>query len=180
MPYSRELVLQWLDTVTPRLCHSTFKSYRLALSRVNDTLSHQEIRNTKNAYEAVQNYRHLNQWCKELLDDFLTVLSKCNGPASLQEQRISASRFLNYLSRYDVKGTNGINHSMIRDYYRDDLHKNQKIKDHYNSLTRHFLMYLAKKGMVRASIPLTLDKFILQRLVLIHEISMDDGMLSVL
>jgi site-specific recombinase XerD len=173
MPCSPELALQWLDTVTPGLCHSTFKSYRLALSRVNDALSHQEIRNTKSAYEAVQNYWHLNQWCKELLDDFLTVLSKCNGPASLQEHRIATSRFLNYLSRYNVKSISEINHSMIRDYYRDDLHKSQKIKDHYNSLTRHFLMYLADKGMVRASIPLTLDKFILQRLVLIHETSPD-------
>ena len=170
MPYSRELALQWLDSVAPGTCNSTFKNYRLALSRVNDTFNHHEISNTKSAYEAVQNYKHLNQWCKELLDEFLVALSKSHGSASIQEHRISASRFLDYLSRCGVKSTTEINHSIMRDYYRNDLHKTQKVKDHYNSLIRHFLMYLADRNMVRGSIPLTLDKFILQRLVLIHEL----------
>lgn len=174
MSYSRELALQWLDAVTPGLCHSTFRNYRLALSRVNDILNHHEIRNTKSAYEAVQNYQHLNQWSKELLDEFLAVLSKSHGSASIHEHRISASRFLAYLARCGVKSTTGINHSIIMGYYRDDIHKTQKIKDHYNSLTRHFLMYLADKGMVMSSIPLTLDKFIIQRLVLIHELPPSD------
>lgn len=171
MSYSRELALQWLDTVTPGLCHSTFKNYRLALSRVNDTLNHHEINNTKSAYEAVQNYQHLDQCYKEVLDEFLSELSKSHRTASLQEHRISASRFLVYLSRCGVKSIIEINHSIIRDYYQYDVHKTQKMKDHYNSLARHFLMYLVAKGLIRASIPLTLDKFILQRLILIHELS---------
>jgi len=91
MPYSRQLAIQWLDSMAPGLCSSTFKNYRLALSRINDTLNHHEITNTKNAYEAVQHYQHLESWCKDLLDEFLSVLSMSHGSGFLQQHRIATT-----------------------------------------------------------------------------------------
>ncbi|MEA4901433.1 tyrosine-type recombinase/integrase [Desulfitobacterium sp.] len=174
LPYSPEQALEWLDSITPGLCHSTSEYYQLALSRINETLNYHEISNTKSAYEAVQYYQHLNPYYKELLDEFLAVLSKSHGLGSLHEHRVSASRFLDYLSKCGLKNISELNHSSIRDFYLNDLHKTQKIKDRYNGLIRHFLSHLANKGMVRVSIPLTLDKFVIQRLVLVHELPPSD------
>lgn len=170
MSYSRELAQQWLDTVTLGLCSSTLKNYRRALSRIDDALNHHEIQNTKNAYEAAQHYQHLEFWSKELLDEFLSELSKSHGSGSIQQHRIANSRFLEYLSQSGLKDIGELSHYLIKEYYRYDIHKTQKIKDRYNSLNRHFLKYLADKGMIKASIPLTLDKFVLRRLFFIGEL----------
>lgn len=172
--YSEELALQWLDTVSQGLCYSTFKYYRQALSRLNDAINNNEIFNSKIAYEAVQHYRNLNPYFKRLLDEYLRTLANDHGVGSLQEHKISASKFLHHCSMCGVKNISELNHYLIREYYRSSLHKTQKAKDLYNSLTRHFLSYLAGKGMVKASIPLTLDKFILQRLVFVHELPPND------
>lgn len=171
IPYSRDLALLWLEIIGPDLCVSSFKNYRSALARMNDVLEHRDVINTKIAYDAVQHYQYLDKWCKDLLDEFLNVLSATYGVSFIQEVRISAARFLAYISKRGVCEVNDITHILIMEYYQQDRHKNMKVKDLYHSLTRHFLSYLSDKGLIMTSISFALNKFVLQRLVFIDMLS---------
>lgn len=135
-PYCLDLALQWLGIVAPDLCSSSFQNYRTALTRLYDVLEYGIITNNKNTYDAVQYYQYMDKWCKDLLDEFLNVLSLTYSASSIQEFRISTSRFLAYISKLGVCEVNDITHALIKEYYQQDRHKNMKIKDHYNSLTR--------------------------------------------
>lgn len=173
--YSRELAIHWLENVALNLCFSTLKNYRLALSRMNDVLERRKIFNTKKTYEAVQNYQHLNGWSKELLNGFLDEISVKYGTRYIQEIRISVSRFLIYVSTHGADTPSGITHKLIYDYHRDDIHKNQKGKDQYNRAVRSFLRYLAERKLVKNSIPVALDKFVLKRLIFLEELPVDES-----
>jgi len=168
--YSRELAIHWLGKVTPNICCSSSGNYRRALSRINDVLENHEIVNTKKAYDAVQYYKHMDCWCKELLDAFLKETSLRYNAGYIQEIRISVSRFLIYVSAHGIAVPSGITHKLIFDYYRDDMHRTQKVKNSYNRAIRIFLRYLAASKQVKKSIPLTLDNFVLNRLIFIEEL----------
>jgi integrase len=144
---------------------------------MNDVLENREIINTKKAYEAVQNYQHMDRWYKELLDIFLEEISVKYEPGYIQGIRISASRFLIYASTHGVDVPSGITHKLVFDYHRDDMHRSQKVKDHYNGNVRFFLRYLADRKLVKSSIPLTLDKFVLNRLIFIEDLPANEKVL---
>ncbi len=168
--YSREFAIDWLEKVVPNLCSSIFTNYRLALSRMDDVLENHKIINTKKKYESVQNYQRLDRWCKELLDSLLEEISVKYKAGHIQGIRISASRFLIYATTHGVDSPAGITHKLIYNYNREDIHSSQRVKDHYYVGARIFLRYLAGRNLVRKSIPLTLDKFVLNRLIFIERL----------
>lgn len=106
---------------------------------MDDILEDHEIANTKEKYEAVQYHKHLAPWCKKLLHSFLDELSVKHNAGHAQVICVSASRFLSYISTHGVESASGITHKVIRDYNRDDAHKNQRAKDRHNDRVRIFL-----------------------------------------
>jgi hypothetical protein len=120
--YSNELAVRWLKDKAGNLCITTFKGCRQAFSRLNDVLENREIVNTKSAYEAVQYYKHMDCWCKKLLDEFLAEKSPLYKVWSIHRLRVSTSRFLTYLTKRGVAGTAKITHRLIFEYYQDDIH----------------------------------------------------------
>ncbi|AKL94351.1 integrase family protein [Clostridium aceticum] len=168
--YSHELAMEWLASVTPGLCKSTFKTYRLALSRINAAYKNQEIVNTKAVYQSQQNYQNLDPWCRHLLDEFLEKMSSSYVVSFLQTLKIAGARFLTYTTRHGVSRPEDISHHIVANYYYDDRHDSYKSKDVYNGCIRMFLRYLVALGIIRSSIPLMLDKFTLARMVFIEEL----------
>ena len=168
--YSHELAIHWLEVAAPNLCISTFKNYRLAISRISNVLKNCRIINTKKAYEAVQYYKYLNKWNIGLLNTFLGEISEKYKAEYIQSLRASVSRFLLYASNHGANEVSEITHKLIFNYYRDDKHKNQKAKNRHNRGIRIFLRYLTSRKLVKTSISLTLDKFVLSRLIFIEEL----------
>lgn len=169
-PYSHELAIEWLASVTPGLCKSTFKNYRLAVSRINAAYENQEIVNTKAIHESQQNYKHLDLWCRQLLEEFLKEMSSRYAASALQSQKIAVARFLIYATKHGVYRPKDISHHIVADYYYNDRHDSYKSKDVYNDCIRLFLRYLVAFGIIRASIPLMLDKFTLSRVVFVEKL----------
>lgn len=172
--YSNELVVQWLKDNAEKLSITTFKSYRLAFSRLNDVLHNREIVNTKAAYEAVQYYKHMDYWCKELLDDFLTEISVIYQAGYIYGLRVSASRFLTYLTEQGLKEPTKITHRLIFDYYQDDIYRSQKSKNQSNRNVRVFLRYLVGRDLIRDSIVSVLDPLAINRFFFIGDLPADE------
>lgn len=172
--YAYELAMHWLEDVSSNICITTLKNYQMALSRINDVLENRKIINTKKAYESVQYYKYLGQANKELLNAFLGEISEKHKAGYIQGLRVSASRFLVYISNHDANEVSEITHKLIINYYRDDKHKNPKAKNHHNGQVRVFLRFLADRKLIKASIPLTLDKVMLNRLIFIEELPVKD------
>ena len=81
------------------------------------------------------------------------------------------ARFLSYLSSLGVAKPEDISHRMVAAFYRDDDHACYKSKDVCNNYVRKFLRYLSDRAIIKASISLALDKFVLPRLVYIDELT---------
>jgi len=169
--YSSNLAEQWLQSIANDICDSTLKTYMLALKKFDMAYHHEIIGDTRAKYEAQQNYWRLAPWCKAVLDSFLEEVRTEYDSRYLRLIRNAAARFLNYLTSRGGHGVESISHRLIADFYRDDEHDSYKSKDRYNNCICKFLRYLSDKGLILPSISLTLDKFVLPRLVFINDLT---------
>jgi len=173
--YSREIAVRWLESMPkdskPNL--TVFRVHRLALSRLNDVFEGHEIINTKEIKESHQNYAHLNSDNKTLVDTFLKETSMTHGfKASYLHKKIRmiVARFLIYLSSCGIDIPTEITHKSLCEYYRNDIHRTVESKNLYTSLARFFLEYLANKKLINSSLPLALNRFVVNRLVFVNEL----------
>ena len=170
-PYSECLANQWFGGIASGLCGTTVNTYKQALMKLDAAYHHKNIGSTKAQYDLRQKYQRLVPWCKTLLDTFLTEMSGLYGCSYLKALRIAAIQFLNYAIDKGGNRPQDITHRLIADYYHDDENTSRKSKDAYNRQIRKFLHYLSDKGIIQASIYLTLDKFVLQRLIFIESLT---------
>ena len=168
--YSKPLATLYLQSITPGLCQSTLKVYQQALERLDASYHHKEIKNTKAKYETQQKYQHLKPWCRDTLDAFMREIPSEYDQTFIRTIRNAAARFLDYLASNSISTTGEITHRIVADYYRDDEHDSYKSKDVYNNCVRKFLRYLSDKGEIKASVPLTLDKFVLSHPIFIESL----------
>jgi integrase len=168
--YDKHLAEEWLQSIAPGLCGSTTKTYRAALKKLDTAYRQKELGNTKAEYDARQNYRRLTPWCKTLLDAFLDEISGAYGRSYIRAIKIASARFLNYLTDKGGCGPEDISHRIVADYYCDDGHESRVSKEAYNNRICKFLQYISDIGAVKSSVPLTLDKFVLPRLVFIESL----------
>ena len=168
-PYLYANALQWLKMISPGFAKSTLYQYRLALSRLNDSFSHEDIRNTKEEHYSKQHYLNLDKWCKNLLEEFLDESKAKYNPSKVHRLRMSVSRFLSVISRQGVTGTSEISHEAVVGYYLKDTYKSQESKKQYMWSIRCFLRYLSKKHLIKKTIPLALNKSTLTRLIFINK-----------
>jgi hypothetical protein len=156
---------------TPGLCKSTANTYRRALEKLDAAYHNNEISSAKAQYDARQHYQNLAPWWKAHVDGFLEGIFGEYGQPYLLLIRNAVARFLRYVNDRGEVRPEDITHRTVADFYRDDDHDSQKSKDVYNNYVRKFLRHLSDRGFILASIPLTLDKFLLQRLVLMDELA---------
>ena len=152
---------------------STLKVYQQAIERLDAAYHNKEIYNTKVQYDAQQKYRRLKPWCKDILDAFMDEVPSDYDHSFLRTIRNSVARFLDYLTNNGVSKPEDISHRIVVEFYRDDEHDSYKSKDVYNNCIRKFLRFLAERGDIQGSIPMTLDKFALSHLVFIESLQLE-------
>ena len=171
--YSRQSAEQWLQNIAPKICESRRKEYRMALMKLEEAYHQGEISSINKKSNARRQREQLDPWCKDALDAFMEAISDGYDSSYPFTVRTSVVRFLNHISNEGISKAGEISHKIIAEYYRDDKHGDDKFKDLHNCCIRTFLCYLAERGKVQNSIPLTLDKFVLSRLVFIESLPTD-------
>jgi len=170
-PYSEYVAKQWLQSIESGLCRTTVSTYKRALKKLAAAYNQKDIGTTKTQYDKRQNYRRLDPWATTLLDTFLRKMSGTYSRYYLRTLKTAIARFLTYVVKKGGYGPSDITHRLTADFYRDDEHSSHQVQNAYNRLIQKFLQYLADKGKIQLSIYLTLDKFVLQRLVFIETLS---------
>jgi len=162
--YDDSLARKWLHDLEPTMCYSTFKVYRQALNRLDAAYHGKEIIVPKVTKVRGQR-RNLDSSSKEIFEAFVDELSNIGFNFCFQcTIRNSVVHFLNYMSGRNISVPGEITHRIIVEYYRDYQNDDYRKKDKHNNHIRKFLHFLSEKGLIQASIPLTLDKFVLSHL----------------
>jgi site-specific recombinase XerD len=169
--YSKPLTEQWLDSIA--LCDSTRKLYRMALWKLDEAYHQKVISNTNTKNLAQQQRALLAPWCRCELDVFMSAISDEYNSSFPYTIKTSVVRFLNYLANIGVTKVEDISHKIIANYYCDDMHDHGKLKNLHIGCIRKFLRFLSEGGRIQMSIPLTLDKPALSRLVFIKSLPVD-------
>ena len=168
--YNNDIAKQWLQSIPHGFCRSTMKVYQSAIKKLDAAYHELKITNTKAIHVSKQYYQNLNLYYKAALDTFLSEIATTNGKGSLQQMKVAISRFLTFLSTRKVFELENITHRLVIDFYNEDKHDSYKSKDVYNNGIRRFLHYLTNKNIIKASIPLTLNKFVIARIVIIQQL----------
>lgn len=121
--------------------------------------------------ETREKMRSLDSSSKDILDAFKENLANNGHNVTYQCTLHSAAvHFLDYVRSRDISTPGGITHRTIFEYYRDDQHDDYKKKDKHNVYVRKFLHFLSERGLIRASVPFTLDKVVLSHLNFIESL----------
>ena len=172
-PYSKRLASDWLEELAPGLCKSTVNTYRSALDKFDTAYHNKEIDAGRERYDARYDDWQLPDWCNTVLNAFIGNLPDSYDCGYVGIIQSATARFLKFLADRGICKPEDISHRLVADYYLYDIHNSSKSKDVYNNCVRKFLRYLSNQGMIKASIPLLLDKFVLARLAFIE--SLDDS-----
>ena len=173
--YSQGLTIRWLAEDNIRnLCSTIFRSYRLALFRLNDVL---ENRQFVTIAKRPLIYQYLDKKAKELLDSFLDEISRKYSAIYVRTICLSVSKFLMYALTHRVNLPIGITHRFLFDYYQNDIHHSQKAKNQSNRNVKVFLRYLVRRKLIEASIVSVLDPLAINRLFFIDDLPSDEKVL---
>ncbi|MDZ5726193.1 hypothetical protein [Acetobacterium sp. K1/6] len=120
-------------------------------------------------YENSCNYDKLPDWCRLLLDGYLsdTAHSFCDNYS--RQHRMACSEFLIYVWSVGVTKPDEITHKNVIDYYYKYNYRTLKTKNLYNRIIRRFLKHLADKDFIPGSLAFTLDRFSISRIIILDE-----------
>lgn len=169
LPYSHETAIEWLDSSRSNWKHPKFKTSRIALFRINDVMQNGYITEKRYVYENSCNYDKLPDWCRLLLDGYLsdTAHSFCDNYS--RQHRMACSEFLIYVWSVGVTKPDEITHKNVIDYYNKYNYRTLKTKNLYNRIIRRFLKHLADKDFIPGSLAFTLDRFSIPRIIILTE-----------
>lgn len=169
VPYSHDEAIMWLKSNKTIWKHSKFKMFRLSLFQIDDIIRNGCITADSYVYENSCNYDRLPEWYKLLLDDYLNDISNSFHKGYVNQHRIACSEFLIYINSIGGRNTDDINHKNVIGYYAQSKHCNIQAKNLYNRNIRHFFQYLADRKLIPASLTYTLDRFSIQRIIIVDE-----------
>jgi len=171
--YSSQASDEWFRTIS--LDNYLRDEYKCSLARLGDAFCNGAVNNnTKELYRARLTYSTLELWAKKLLDEFLESCSGKYDSGFLCDIKNSCARFLVYILRKGCKCPSEISHRTVRDFRLNDEHASDAGKETYNRRARLFLEYLADKGLIRASIPMSLEMVFQKLVFFIDELSDSD------
>ncbi len=170
LSYSHYEATKWLQIKSSIWKHPKYKSARLSLFQLDDLIKNGAISN-KYIYENSSNYDRLTGWGRLLLDDYLNYISSSYSEKYIQQLRVTCSEFLIYISDIGGKDISSVTHKNIVRYFEQSIHRTANAKNSYNRGIRCFLKYLSDKGLIGESIPCTLNKFAVSKIVFIDSLS---------
>jgi hypothetical protein len=140
--------------------------YKSALKRLDYAFCKAEVSNTKELFSARLTYCVLEPWAKQLLDEFLESRSGKYAPGFLCDLKSACARFIAMMTKKGCTSPSEISHRAVKDFSLDDGHASDDAKETCNRRARLFLEFLADKGLVRASIPMSLEMVFQQHIFL--------------
>ena len=164
--YNTQTRKEWFENVTPALNKSLFYAYRLALSKLDAAFYGDEISDS-NSHKTRQNIKHLPTWCSDVLSQFAEMVLGEYERTSREKMLVSVANFLWYVSQQGVMQAGGITHWHIVEYCRSISSKARRKIEHEHLSIRKFLRYLSDRGIIRASVTMTLDPPVLSRFLMI-------------
>jgi site-specific recombinase XerD len=175
--YSRQTAEVWLNGIAPKLCGSEIIVCRRALEKLDAAYKHRDIGGASSKSAMRQTYRCLESWCNTLLEEFTKTMSGRYGPDYTQAAKASAARFLRRMTDIGACGPEDMTHRAVADYcrrYECAKYTSKQAVSAEKGLVRKFLQHLCEKGIVRASVPMTLDQSVYPRLVFLTSLSAAD------
>lgn len=142
MEFSSKLASQWLDSLSEKLCRTTFRVYVQALQRLSYVVSGVEIPNTKSKYIQLQAAAQLNSYFKQLLQTYETWLSQSYSTRTVTRYRNGASRFLFYLQNKGIENVEEITLKTLSDYFIQSEHRTKESHHRYFNDVRRLLKFL--------------------------------------
>jgi len=167
--YSRHAADAWFRTIQQG--YYLRGECKRALARLEDAHCKGEVINTMALFNARMSYRALEPWAKELLDGFLVSRSAKYDPGFLCDLKHASVRFLISIARKGYTGPSEISHRAVRDFRLSDGHARNDAKETCNRRVRLFLEYLSEKGLIQASIPMSLEMVFQRHLFFTDELS---------
>ena len=171
LPYSPELVQQWINISKEHWNDSKLKSLRKAMSVLVDIMEHDCVTTSlQTKIERTPPYTQLPNWSRTFLDNYLATLFCVYGTSHRTQIRNACSRFFLFLEFAGINQPSEITHGIVKSFFIKDIHRSSKSKDLYNNEISHCLMYLADQGLIPKTVGLALNKFVIPDLIIVEEL----------
>ena len=171
LPYSPELVQQWVNNSTEHWNDSKLKSSRKAMSVLADIMEHGCVTTSlQTKIERTPPYTQLPNWSRKFLDNYLATLPCAYGTLYLTQIRNACSRFFLFLELAGISQPSEITHDIVKSFFIRDIHMPSKVKDRCNNKISHCLMYMANQGLILKTVRLALNKFVISDLIIVAEL----------
>ena len=167
--YDTQVWKKWFEIETPNLSKSMFYACRLALNKLDAAFHGNEICDS-DSHTTRQKTKCLPAWCRTLLDNFTGSTLGGFERTSREKVRVSVAVFLGYMSQNSVTCAGEITHWQIAEYCRSISNKEQRKIEFEHLSIRKFLRYLSDRGIIKASVAMTLDPPVLSRFVLVESL----------
>lgn len=161
LEYSKNVGYQWIENSRDNWGYRKHTGYRHCIDQLNDvfvsghiSLDHLSPRSSA--------YNMLSSDFKAILDGFISD-TNCSD----DRYRIACSRFLYYMQNRNIQNIDELGYEDIIDFHNNDYHRVQKSKDTYEDLIRVFLRYLASINLCDIGLSLTLNKLLIDKIVVI-------------
>jgi len=171
LSYSFELFQQWIDENKELWKDHKLKSTRITLSVLADIMKHGYVTTSlQTKIERTSPYTQLPNWSKAILDNYLETIPCTYGISYLAQIRNACSRFFLFLDFNDITQPSEITHYIVKSFCTRDVNISAKAKDRCNNRIRHCLKYMAEQGLILKTIGLTLNKVVIQDLIIVKEL----------
>lgn len=171
LPYSPELVQQWVNGSKEHWNYSKLKSLRKAMSVLADIMEHGCVTTSlQTKIERTPPYTQLPNWSRTFLDNYLATLTCAYGTLHLTQIRNACSRFFLFLEFAGISQPSEITQDIVKSFFIKDIHRSSKAKDRCNNKINHCLMYIAYQGLILKTVGLALNKFVIPDLIIVAEL----------
>ena len=171
LPYSYELVQQWVNDSQHYWNNRKLKSSKKAMRVLADIMEHGCVTTSlQTKIERIAPYNQLPNWNRTFLDNYLATLTCVYGPSYLTQIRNACSRFFLFLEIEGISQPSEITHDIVKSFFIKDTHSSSKVKDRYNNKISHCLMYMADQGLIPKTVGLALNKFVIPDLIIVAEL----------
>lgn len=147
--YHREIAAVWLEHASLKNKSTGWKQKRRILdlfelyTREGDVIPQVIFRNKPYLYNS------LPEWCRETLEDFLSLKAKEGWePSTLSMYRSSATRFCFFLVKQQANSFADITVELIKAFNQTDQHMTIEGKNAYNVRIRRFLQFLERRSLI--------------------------------
>jgi len=145
--YSQKTVNDWFDSIKAGLSKQQQSSYKNALLRLSDVMTEGSI-SMEHDTRHLLSYTLLNQYWKNVLDEFLHSLEKTYAQDTIRGYKNSCARFLIYIQNKEISSVSDFSYSRIIKFYEDDTHYGRWGKSQLNGKVSTLLNYFYEQDIL--------------------------------